>query len=155
MTDGAKLLSIYDPATGRFLGKVFSGSADVLTAKCALRGVLGVEGRHDHLSKRVDLATGEVVDWIPPAPPDTDLETFEWDALSEPEHPRWISKPTAKAAKQAKQALVQERMDKLEAKQARPLRELLLDPNDAQARTKLADLEAQLAELRIEFANPP
>jgi hypothetical protein len=147
--------SIYDAATGAFTGQEVIANNDHTLRINTPEGCAAIEGQHDHLSKRVDLATGEVVNWQPPAPPDTDLETFEWDATTRPKRPRWVSKPTAKAIKQAKQARVQERMDRLEAKQARPLRELLLDPNDAQARAKLAALENQLAELRIEFANPP
>ena len=145
--------TIYNVSTGAFTGQEVVANNEHSLRINTPDGCAAIEGQHDHLSKRVDLATGEVVDWIPPAPPDTDLETFEWD--NAPKRPRWVSKPTAKAIKQGKQARVQERMDRLEAKQARPLRELLLDPNDAQARAKLAALEAQLAALRNEFANPP
>jgi hypothetical protein len=149
-----KHFSVYDSTTGALVGQDVIGTA----ANVALNtpeGCAAIEGQHDHLSKRVDLATGEVVDWVPPKPDDTELETYEWDTTTAPKRPRWVAKPTALARKQAKQARVQERMDRLEAKQARPLRELLLDPNNAQARDKLAALEAQLVELRVEFANPP
>lgn len=49
-----------------------------------------IEGEFDSLSQRVDLATMAVVDYQPPAPLDTDLSTWEWDATAR----RWAQRPT-------------------------------------------------------------
>lgn len=83
-------VSFYDLATGILVGRTFSGDERHLTVPAGL-GV--VPGQHDHLSRRVDLETGEVVEWAPPKPADTDLETWRWDDKSR----RWVSEPTAEA----------------------------------------------------------
>ncbi|WP_428421978.1 tail fiber assembly protein [Methylibium sp.] len=56
-------------------------------------GLAAREGVYDHLSQRVDLITGAVVDWQPPAPADTEFETWAWDAKTR----RWLSTPTEAA----------------------------------------------------------
>ncbi len=79
--------SIYNSATGAFTGQEVIANNEHTLRINTPDGCAAAEGQHDCLSKRVDLATGEVVDWQPPAPPDTDLETFEWD--NAPKRPRW------------------------------------------------------------------
>jgi len=116
-------------------------------------GMVAIEGHHDHLSKRVDLATGEVVDWQPPAPPDTDLETFEWDAA--PKRPRWISKPTAKALVRAENAAIVAQIEREEAKQTRSIRELALTPSSKPAKDALQAIENKVAELRATLQPEP
>lgn len=49
-----------------------------------------IEGEFDSLSQRVDLTTLAVVDYRPPAPPDTDLFTWGWDTAVK----RWVQRPT-------------------------------------------------------------
>lgn len=44
--------------------------------------------------------------------------------------------------------MARERIDGLESAQARPLRELALDPSNAVARKRLMELDAKIAELR-------
>ncbi len=145
----------YNTETGLFVGVEVWASEPINLAANTPPGCALIKGQHDHLSKRVDLATGEVVDWQPPKPADTDLETYAWDATSDPKRPRWRATPTALARKQRRQGAIAQQMDALEAKQARPLRELALDPTNAAARTRLADIETQLAQLRALHANPP
>lgn len=84
--------SFFDPATGLFDGRRFSGPDRMLHANQP-PGMAALKGAYDHLSQRVDLATGKVVDYKPPAPPDTEFETFAWDASIK----RWVGTPTAAA----------------------------------------------------------
>ena len=82
--------SIYRIATGLFTGRTYSGDDRHLTLGA---DEAWIDGLHDHLSRRVDLTTGQVVDYQPPAPPDTEHETFAWDASIK----RWVGTPTAAA----------------------------------------------------------
>lgn len=86
------LIHYADPDTGLFVGKSWAGPLGAAPARGRLRAVdvTHVE-RFDWRSMRVDLATGEVVDYQPPAPPDTEWETFAWDGK------RWIGTPTLAA----------------------------------------------------------
>lgn len=82
----SQTFSIYDVATGAFVGK---------TLVCALRhlpenvpdGCGCILGEFDHMSYRVDLETGQVVDYQPPRP----TERHEWDETIR----RWVYVPTA------------------------------------------------------------
>lgn len=65
MTSGATW-SFYDPATGSFVGRTYRG-ADLAANTPA--GCAAIEGRFDHRTQRVDLATGQVVAWEPPPQP--------------------------------------------------------------------------------------
>ena len=77
-----KRASVFDRETGLILHSVaadcgekdWTAMLEQITADG--RGV--VEGHHDHLSERVDLVTGAVVDYQPPQP-DAD---HEWHAAS-------------------------------------------------------------------------
>ena len=82
--------SIYRIATGLFTGRTYSGDDGHLTLGA---DEAWIDGLHDHLSRRVDLTTGQVVDYQPPAPPDTEHETFAWDASIK----RWVGTPTSAA----------------------------------------------------------
>ena len=88
--------TFYAPESGLFVGRAFSGPREDLAANTP-SGLKAIEGRFDHLSQRVDFATGKVVDYQPPAPPDTEFEVFEWNA----EVKRWLSKPTTAAIARA------------------------------------------------------
>lgn len=95
----------FDPATGLFSGASYVGVDSDLPAQLALRpGLAAHEGAVDHLSQRRDLASGQLVDWQPPAPADTDLATHAWDAATR----RWIATPTL-------QALRREAHDRIDA----------------------------------------
>lgn len=62
------IFSFYDPASGIFTGTVFSGPADSVDLNCPL-GFAYLQGKHDHLSVRIDLDTGALVPYTPPPPP--------------------------------------------------------------------------------------
>jgi hypothetical protein len=56
-------------------------------------GCAAVTGVTDWQAQRVDLATGAVQDWQPPAPPDDAMRTWAWDAQQR----RWLPQPTQAA----------------------------------------------------------
>lgn len=140
--------SAYSLATGLFTGRQIDAWPELLEAN--LRpGEAWMEGAHDHLSSRVDLATGQVIDWQPPAPADTDLATHHWDA----EIRRWVAEPTAKAMRLQKRARITALIRTAEQAADRPLRELLLDPTNTVARDRLTAINAEVAALRASM--PP
>lgn len=49
-----------------------------------------VAGVHDHLRKRVETATGNVVDYQPPMPPADAMRSWAWDEVSK----QWVCAPT-------------------------------------------------------------
>jgi hypothetical protein len=81
-------------------------------------GMKALRGRYDHRTQRVDVETGEVV---------------AYDAPPDPGQKRNRARARIRA---------------LEAKQERPLRELSIDPNNADARQRLAEIDAEISELR-------
>lgn len=74
---------------GILTGGTFSGPARDLAANTPA-GCIAVPGRHDHLRRRLDIATGQIVPYQPPAPADTEWQTWAWDAQSE----SWLPVPT-------------------------------------------------------------
>lgn len=125
--------SFYDPATGRLVGRTFSGPASMLAANTPA-GLAAIAGEHNHITHRVTLATGEVEQWRDPRPSDD----HEWDS----EAGAW----RRSAAADRRDALA--RIVGLEAQQLRPLRELAVDPDNPIARERLTSLDAQIAALR-------
>lgn len=87
-----KSYSLYDKKTGLFTGQVFIGGEESLAVNtpdsCSV-----MEGIFDSLSQRVDIATGKVVGYQPPAPAGNEFEKFSWDMVSK----RWKSAPTQAA----------------------------------------------------------
>lgn len=137
-----KLLSFsfYDPATGLFHGSRFScsnhaGHADDLR-KNTPAGAAALEGSFDSLRHRVDIATGAVVDYQPPAPSDD----HEWRS----DEKSWVLKPEVLEAKAA-DAQARTRIAAEETLSLRAMRELLLDPANAEARAKVQAAEAAIA----------
>lgn len=91
------VLQFFDPATGIFTGRGWSGpsrraAAAVVPPGLAAIDVTNISG-FDWRSMRVDVATGYVVDYQPPAPPTTEFETFSWNA----DIKRWVGAPTVAA----------------------------------------------------------
>ena len=84
--------SVADAATGLFIGVVLSGREDLVLPNIR-PGQIAVRGRHDHLCRRLDLETGEVVPYQPPPPPDTELVTWAWNMTTE----RYVAEPTLAA----------------------------------------------------------
>lgn len=127
--------SFYDPATGEFIGRTFTGP-DTALAINTPRGLVALEGAHDHRIMRVNLDTGALEQWRDPPPPGR----HEWDGAA------W--KPTR--LEERRTALA--RIAALEASQARPLREMALalaaGSDDPDAATRVAAIDAEIAALR-------
>jgi hypothetical protein len=84
-----------------------------------------IEGVFDPLCQRVDLATGQVIDYQPPAP-STD---HEWNSAAK----RWELSPAAQSKAEAR-AAASARIAELEASQHRHVRDLLLGSLSARPR---------------------
>ncbi len=113
------IVSFYDLATGLFSDKTFTGS-DAAVLRNTPAGEGAIEGIYDALSQRVDIGTADVV---PYTPPPERLETR--DELS-----------------------AREKILRLEHRQARPVRELMLDPTNQAARDLLQQIHDQIVQLR-------
>jgi hypothetical protein len=128
----------YDKATGLFTGQRFLGAADALEMNIPA-GLAAMPGEIDHLSQRVDLDTGAVIDFQPPQP----SAEFEWDQA----HRRWILTAKAKEAIEADYA-ARGAIEAAEQMSLRSIRELILDPNNEQARVKLQAVDDAIAASR-------
>lgn len=138
---------------GRLHPMRWSGPEDQLAANTP-SGHTAIEGAWDYLSHRVDLTTGQVVDWQPPAPADTDLATHAWDA----DRRRWVASPTLKAQALAERERLIRSIESREARALRPLREAVLavaagQPVPPAARMALESLDAEVSGIRA--ALPP
>ena len=111
--------SFFDLKTGLLTGQFYSGDdpTQMLTP-----GVGMVEGIHDHLSKRVELGSGSVVNYRPPPPADTEDASHKWDSGAA----RWVPIATLAANKKALCAAVVAEQYNAEQAQARAVRETLL-----------------------------
>lgn len=85
--------SFYRADTGLFIDLHYGGSDPAWLEVNTPEGCIALAGRFDHLSQRVDLATGLVVDYQPPAPAADELRDWSWDA----EVRRWVAVPTTLA----------------------------------------------------------
>jgi len=135
-----KIWSMYDPATGLFLGRTFAATEDSHVATNTADHEVAIEGSFDHLSHRVDLATGAVVDYQPPQP----SSDHEWNAASK----RW-QLTAAVAAKQAARAAALGQIAMLEASQHRAVREAAL--GDPAAAATLKAIDDQIKALRAQL----
>lgn len=135
--------SFYDPLTGDFSGRTFSGSERLLEANTP-KGLKPLPGRYDRLSQRVD-KTGAVVDYQPPAP-DAD---HEWRENAFQGRPRWVKKLDV-VQREAMDAAARERLEEIDLAMVRPLAQLILDPQHAVARAALNELETEAAVLRAD-----
>jgi hypothetical protein len=128
-----KTWSFADASTGLFTGVTFSSCAPsnkqaAVLAANTREGWIAVEGTHDHLSQRLDLATGKVVN-------DADLARRNADA----------------AEREQRRTLALARIRELEFKQLRPMRELATDPDSDMALGVLAEIDAEIAQLRAQL----
>lgn len=82
--------SFYRLADGLFTGTVADIPESAL-ARHLRAGVGAMPGVHDCKRRRVDLATGTVVDYVPPQPADTEWETWRLEAGA------WVARPTEAA----------------------------------------------------------
>ena len=133
--------SFYNLTTGHFTGRQFSCSAhDKKTLRLNTpKGSGAIVGDHDHLSRKVNLTTGNVVNYRPPKP---DIN-HEWNRVAK----RWILNEKVREQRhREKQA--QASIEKLERQQLRPIRELMLNPDDADVKQRLADIDSKIQLLR-------
>jgi hypothetical protein len=97
-----------------------------------------IEGDHyDPMTQRVDVATGKVIDHIPPKPSDD----YEWNGISR----RWELRPEITARQQARKAALG-RITELELKALRALREHALGKPGAHER--LSAIDTEISDLR-------
>jgi hypothetical protein len=99
MSAAASTWSFYNASTGALA----QGTLTCSTAQVAANtpeGWTAIEGRFDHLGQRVNLATGQVVDYQPPAPANDALRTWAWDADTR----RWVASRTELAVANAARA---------------------------------------------------
>jgi hypothetical protein len=136
-----KTYSLYEAATGLFTGKRLHCDDEGLLAVRLPAGALAMEGAFDHRSQRVDLATGAVVAYRPPAP----SGDHEWDGVAK----RWQVKAAVRGA-EGRSAVIYARIQALEATQGRAVREATL--GDASAMKRLKEIDAEISDLRKELA---
>lgn len=137
-----KEYSVFDKATGLFTGTIISVPDDRLEQNTPA-GHSVVEGRHDHLSRRVDLEAvtdgligpHHVVDWQPPPP----SENHEWNAKTR----RWHLTATAAALADADLSSRAALAD-IDRRSIRRLRELFADSDP-----RLGALEAEAISARF------
>ena len=142
--------SFYDAQTGLLDRGMLSTSDESAVVANTPPGHVAIEGRFDWRCQRVDLATGQVVDWQPPAPPADEWQTWTWQAGIR----RWVTQPTAAAERRAERTRIAQAIERIEAGQARPLRALAIDPGNATERQRLQDMEAQIRALRASMPPP-
>lgn len=136
---------IYDLSTGIFTGRSFSSNNntnDAIFVELNTPKNCGVFADvPDPLSQRVDLDTGLLVDYMPPAP----SADHEWNG----ERRRW---QFSAAAMERKRAL--SRIQQLELRALRPQREITMasalgQPANDEAVTRLESIEAEIESLRM------
>jgi len=137
-------VSFYHKGTGIFRDYQFMTSKDELIALNTPPDHAAIEGHFDHLSQKVDVESGEVVDHQPPAP----SADHEWDAAMK----RW-RKHAATAARDVDRAIARARLTHLETMQPRLLREVALGYEHA--RKQLAEIDEEIIALRPQLAPPP
>jgi hypothetical protein len=137
-----RVWSFYSLATGEFVGRRFSGNTDAERDMNTPTGCGAIEGRYSTGSQRVNLQTGAVQDYIPPAP-DSD---HEWSADAR----AWVIQPEIAAARTRRASLLHQ-IETLERQQLRPIRELALNPDNSRAADVLAAIESQIISLRSQL----
>lgn len=146
----------FDTNTGLFNGSHFATNEHECLINNIPAGLRELEGIFDPLSQRVDLDVLKqidkldaekdaalieglkaklVVDYQPPQPD----EDHEWNADAK----RWQIKPDI-AKKRQVIAAAQAEIDRMEQSQLRALRELLLDPDNANAKERLQSIDEQI-----------
>lgn len=116
--------SFYRVETGEFTGRHFIGSERALASNTPL-GCGAIAGRFDRLTQRVQ--DGRVVERV--------RSQKEVDA----------------ATQEARHQAALREIEAIERQTVRPLRELLIDPQNSEARRRLAEAEAQIAALRADL----
>jgi hypothetical protein len=133
-----KVVSFYHRETGLFNGRHLMVSDPAMIPLNTPPDHIAIDGDHyDALTQRVDVATGKVIDHIPPQPSDD----HEWNAIAR----RWLIKPEITARQQARKTALG-RITELELKALRALREHALGKPGAHER--LTAIDAEISELR-------
>jgi hypothetical protein len=137
----------YDLQTGLFIGRSHGGDERSLALNMP-EGVGAMEHVADWQSQRVDLETGELVDWQPP-PPSSDHEWIEATR-------RWERKADL-VAQEVESGKAAAAIESAERQQARAVREALLDllPKDHPARERLAAADEAIAAERRKLKPGP
>ena len=131
--------SFYHKDTGLLNGQHFCTSDEQNIALNTPPDHIAIDGHHDHLSKRVDITTGEVIDYQPPQP----SKHHEWNDDTK----RWVINADRQAKIDAHHVALQ-KIDTLEATQNRFLREVHLGVNVEKATARLKAIEEEIVELR-------
>lgn len=133
-----KVVSFYHRETGLFNGRHLMVSDPAMIPLNTPPDHIAIDGDHyDYQTQRVDVATGKVIDNIPPKP----SEDHEWSTGAR----RWQIKPEITAKQQARNAALG-RITELELKALRALREHALGKPGATER--LAAIDTEISQLR-------
>jgi len=141
-----KTYSFYDAQTGLFVGKTFSSNDeqhDTRRDPVKAHTPEGLQSNRRYsrsLVKEGRSATGEVVDYQPVQP----SPEHEWNSDTK----RWVVSAAA-ADRTRKRTAALARIAALEAAQHRPLRELALNPQNADARKGLETIDSEIGGLRV------
>jgi hypothetical protein len=135
-----KTYSLYEASSGMFTGRRLHCDDDGLLAARLPAGTLALEGSFDHMSQRVDLSTGAVVEYHPLAP----SADHEWNAAAK----SWQLRAAIREDK-SRRAVVFSRIHALEASQGRAVREAAL--GNTAALQRLKEIDAEIAQLRAEL----
>jgi hypothetical protein len=115
-----KQWSFYVEADGLFLPIVMTLPNSAARDANTPPGAIAIEGAHDYLCQRVDLATGQIVDYQPPEPAATQWATWAWaDTVR-----RWRPVPTLAALQRAANEPLLAQLAELDAKLVRPAGEI-------------------------------
>lgn len=140
------LVSLYALDTGIFTGK----RKQVFNVVAATPPGMGAyPGAVDPRRWRVDVKSGELVEWQPPAPADDELCTWRWDAPTW----SWVAVATLAARKAEARAPLLAELQAEDARAIRPMAELLVALADGQApaaaaKTALQEINERKAALR-------
>lgn len=132
--------SYYKAETGLFVGVVYSGPVGSEETN-APEGCVPIAGRHDQLCKRVDVATGAVVDYQPPQP----SKHHAWDGR------RWRLTAEAQQA-QAAEANALVALAAADQRRIRALSDLALKVDGATSRLESIEAECQQHRARLSAA---
>lgn len=132
-----KAVSFYHKENGVLASNHLVVSDDGMLEANTPRDHAAIDGHHDHLSKRFDLQTKQLVEWIPPAP----SADHVWDEASK----TWNLNPDA-MAKIERRRTAYARIAVLESSTLRTLREHAL--GHAGAADKLKEIDDEILSLR-------
>lgn len=138
-----RLVSFYQKETGLFNAIHLTTSDEGTIALNIPPGNASVDGHHDHLSKQVDIATGQVIEYQPPRP----SEQHEWNASTK----RW--QLTAAALEQNKKrpealARIAALDDESLSLMREGMLELMTGQDTKQTYQRLAGIEEEITSLR-------